>query len=110
MSQPLRCCIPPVNNDDGTSDETSQLYLPPFSPTPSDHSTAATSNAFSVRSASPTPSVWSITSSIQRQIFKHEFGRELNNYSNVYRLPADAEELDRLGVSYSSCCHTPIQV
>ncbi|KAF7347471.1 hypothetical protein MVEN_01503200 [Mycena venus] len=55
-----------------------------------------TSYDVSMRSASPTPSVWSMTSSMRAQAFKQEYGRELNNYSEVYRLPADDEELDRL--------------
>jgi len=33
------------------------------------------------------------------QIYRQEYGRGLNNYSNVYRLPADEEEFDRLGGS-----------
>ncbi|PPQ64252.1 hypothetical protein CVT24_008655 [Panaeolus cyanescens] len=51
--------------------------------------------AQSMRSASPTPSVMSITDSIRDMIYKHEYGRGLNNYSDVYRLPADDQELDR---------------
>jgi len=52
----------------------------------------------SLRSASPTPSmVLSVTSSMREKIYKQEFGRNLNNYSDVYRLPADEEELERLG-------------
>lgn len=31
------------------------------------------------------------------QAFKQEYGRGLNNYSEIYRLPADDEELERLG-------------
>ncbi|KAF5374969.1 hypothetical protein D9758_000509 [Tetrapyrgos nigripes] len=50
----------------------------------------------SMRSASPTPSVMSVSSSFRAQAYKHEFGRGLNNYSEVYRLPADDEELERL--------------
>ena len=54
----------------------------------------------SLRSSSPTPSmVLSITSSMREKIYKQEFGRNLNNYSDVYRLPADEEELERLGGS-----------
>ncbi|KAF9786738.1 S-adenosyl-L-methionine-dependent methyltransferase [Thelephora terrestris] len=41
-------------------------------------------------------SVFSMSSSIRAQSFKHEYGRDLNNYSEVYQLPADDEELDRL--------------
>ncbi|KAF8807992.1 S-adenosyl-L-methionine-dependent methyltransferase [Phlegmacium glaucopus] len=51
----------------------------------------------SIRSSSPVPSVVvSITSSMRDQIYKQEYGRNLNNYSDVYRLPADEEELERL--------------
>ncbi|KAL4070503.1 hypothetical protein J3A83DRAFT_4094944 [Scleroderma citrinum] len=49
-----------------------------------------------MRSQSPTPSVFSMTSSLRAQAYKQEYGRDLNNYSDVYRLPADEEELDRL--------------
>ncbi|EKM51768.1 uncharacterized protein PHACADRAFT_127622 [Phanerochaete carnosa HHB-10118-sp] len=48
------------------------------------------------RSASPDPSVFSMTSTLRADAFRQEYGRGLNNYSEVYRLPADAEELSRL--------------
>ncbi|KAF9531824.1 hypothetical protein CPB83DRAFT_847890 [Crepidotus variabilis] len=51
----------------------------------------------SMRSASPV-SVMSIDSTMQ--LFKREYGRELNNYSDVYNLPADEEELDRLDLQH----------
>ncbi|TFY78398.1 hypothetical protein EWM64_g5617 [Hericium alpestre] len=57
---------------------------------------SATSYDVSMRSASPAPSAYSMTSSLRAQSYRHEFGRGLNNYSEVYRLPADDEELDRL--------------
>ncbi|KAF6754310.1 S-adenosyl-L-methionine-dependent methyltransferase [Ephemerocybe angulata] len=44
----------------------------------------------SVRAQSPCLSLYSVTSSMQ------EFGRALNNHSEVYRLPADEPELNRL--------------
>lgn len=50
-------------------------------------------------SVSSGASVFSISSSVRAQSFKHEYGRGLNNYSEVYQLPADGEELDRLGWS-----------
>ncbi|KAI0348125.1 hypothetical protein BDW22DRAFT_1350275 [Trametopsis cervina] len=50
----------------------------------------------SIRSASPTRSVMSMTSSIRATAYRHEYGRGLNNYSEVYSLPADEEELERL--------------
>jgi len=56
-----------------------------------------TSHDASMRSASPVPSVMSVSSSFRAQAYKHEYGRGLNNYSEVYRLPADEEELSRLG-------------
>jgi len=90
-------CMPPASDveDDDDSDVYSVASLPPFSPPPSVGS-SRTSYDVSMRSASPVPSVWSMTSSIRAQAFKHEYGRGLNNYSEVYRLPADDEELDRL--------------
>ncbi|KIK70473.1 hypothetical protein GYMLUDRAFT_32497 [Collybiopsis luxurians FD-317 M1] len=54
----------------------------------------------SLRSASPVPSVLSVTSSLRAQAYKHEYGRGLNNYSEVYRLPADDEELERLDAQH----------
>ncbi|KAI0068004.1 hypothetical protein BV25DRAFT_1875105 [Artomyces pyxidatus] len=57
---------------------------------------SATSYDVSMRSGSPAPSVYSITSSLRANSYRHEYGRGLNNYSEVYRLPADDEELDRL--------------
>lgn len=63
--------------------------------------TSASSNTSytrSTRSASPVGSVWSVTDSIREAAYKQEYGRELNSYSEVYRLPADAEERDRLGI------------
>ena len=59
--------------------------------------TSATSYDMSIRSGSPAPSVYSVTSSIRAASYRHEYGRGLNNYSEVYQLPADDEELDRLG-------------
>ena len=51
-----------------------------------------------MRSGSPAPSVYSVTSSIRAASYRHEYGRGVNNYSDVYWLPADEEELKRLGV------------
>lgn len=59
--------------------------------------TTADEEMRSVRSSSPAPSVMTMTSSIRAASYRHEYGRGLNNYSEVYRLPADDEELDRLG-------------
>ncbi|KAI0274910.1 S-adenosyl-L-methionine-dependent methyltransferase [Gloeopeniophorella convolvens] len=57
---------------------------------------SATSYDVSMRSGSPAPSVYSVTSSLRAASYRQEYGRGLNNYSEVYRLPADDEELDRL--------------
>ncbi|KAF8204302.1 hypothetical protein K438DRAFT_1580170 [Mycena galopus ATCC 62051] len=84
-----------MQDGDHDSDEESLASLPPFSASGSTRG-SHTSYDVSMRSASPTPSVWSITNSMREQAFKSEYGRELNNYSEVYRLPADDEELDRL--------------
>jgi len=55
----------------------------------------------SLRSASPSSMVLSVTSSMRDKIYREEFGRNLNNYSDVYRLPADEEELERLDKQHS---------
>jgi hypothetical protein len=99
MPYPSVHLVMPMDSDSDIddSDGYSVASLPPFSPTPSAGASSHTSYDVSMRSGSPTPSVWSMTSSIRAQAFKQEFGRGLNNYSEVYRLPADDEELDRLG-------------
>ena len=89
-----------MNNTLYEAIDTDDSDLSSFSSTP--FSAAPTVSSFtsydvSLRSGSPTPSVWSVTSSIRANAYKQEFGRDLNNYSEVYRLPADAEELERLG-------------
>jgi hypothetical protein len=61
---------------------------------------SATSYDVSMRSGSPAPSLYSVTSSIQAASYCQRFGRGLNNYSDVYQLPADDEELDRLGIAF----------
>ncbi|KAG7445072.1 S-adenosyl-L-methionine-dependent methyltransferase [Guyanagaster necrorhizus] len=68
-------------------------YIVSFVP-PTVSSTSVTSS--STRSVSPAPSVWSMTSSLRAEAYVQEFGRDLNNFSEIYRLPADEEELERL--------------
>ncbi|OJT08457.1 hypothetical protein TRAPUB_640 [Trametes pubescens] len=58
--------------------------------------TSVTSHDWDMRSASPAPSMYSMTSSLRAASYRHEFGRGINNYSEVYRLPADDEEFERL--------------
>ncbi|KAF9451364.1 hypothetical protein P691DRAFT_807917 [Macrolepiota fuliginosa MF-IS2] len=52
-----------------------------------------------MRSGSPV-SVMPMTNDLQDHLYREEFGRNLNNYSNVYQLPADEAELDRLEKQY----------
>ena len=63
-------------------------------------STSATSHDWEMRSASPAPSVYSMTSSLRASAYREEYGRGINNYSEVYRLPADDEEFERLGAAF----------
>lgn len=63
-------------------------------------SSSATSYDVSMRSGSPAPSLYSVTSSIRAASYRLQYGRSLNNYSEVYQLPADDEELDRLGIAF----------
>lgn len=54
------------------------------------------------RSNSPM-SVISLTESMETSIlYRQEYGRGLNNYSEIYRLPADDEEFERLGTVAAS--------
>lgn len=98
--------VTPMDSDwlDTDSDAESVVSLPPFSPAPSVDSYTTSYDA-SMRSGSPAPSVWSITSSILSQAVRQEFGRGVNNYSEVYGLAADDEELHRLGAS-THCLHS----
>ncbi|KAK0481523.1 S-adenosyl-L-methionine-dependent methyltransferase [Armillaria novae-zelandiae] len=81
----------PLDGDsDDDSDACSVSSISPFSPAPSVGGSSYTSYDASMRSLSPTPSA-----------YKQEFGRGLNNYSEIYRLPADAEELDRLDLQHN---------
>lgn len=61
--------------------------------------TSATSYDISMRSPSPAPSVISMTNSIRENMLRQEHGRSINNFSEVYALPADEAERDRLGAS-----------
>lgn len=61
---------------------------------------SATTVDWEMRTASRPPSVFSMTSSLRANAYRHEYGRGLNNYSDIYRLPADEEELERLGTCF----------
>ncbi|KAI9444949.1 hypothetical protein H4582DRAFT_2108727 [Lactarius indigo] len=77
-------------DDDSHSDVESDIFSLRSAPS------SATSYDVSMRSGSPAPSVYSVTSSIRAASYRQEYGRGLNNYSEVYQLPADDEEFDRL--------------
>lgn len=86
------------------SDRYTDMSLDGFAPSAT---SSKTSMDVSMRSQSPAPSVFSVTSSLRAQAYRQEYGRGLNNYSEVYRLPADDEELYRLGMKsppLSSAC------
>lgn len=82
------------DNSDGESDVFSDVSMDQFHR--SDTSSRTSADA-SMRSPSPAQSVYSVTSSVRAQAFRYEHGRGVNNYSEVYRLPADDEEVERLG-------------
>jgi len=67
--------------------------------------TSATSYDISMRSPSPVPSVISMSSSMRENLLRQEHGRGLNNYSEVYGLPADEKEWVRLGASHWLCIY-----
>ena len=75
------------------ADTANLMSFKPFSGTSASSATDIQDHA----SMSSGASVFSMSSSIRTHSFKHEYGRGLNNYSDVYQLPADGEELDRLG-------------
>lgn len=77
---------------DCESDRYSDISMDSFHP-----SDASSRTTVSMRSSSPAPSVYSVTSSLRAQSVRYEHGRGLNNYSEVYRLPADDAEIERLG-------------
>jgi len=88
-----------LGETDDDDDATSVASL--LSPSASMAATSVTSHDWTMRSASPAPSVISMTSSMREQMLRQEYGRDLNNYSDVYYLPADNDELDRLGKQYN---------
>jgi|SRR3984957_7681990 len=86
----------PVNRVDDLNEATSEVSSDvSFRPFVSDGDSETSYNV-SMRSPSPARSVLSMTSSMRAQAFIQEYGRGYNNYSEVYRLPADEEELERL--------------
>lgn len=88
-------------DSDCDSDHSTRMSLESFTQS---NASSRTSVDVSMRSSSPTPSVYSVTSSLRAQAYIQEYGRDLNNYSDVYRLPADQEELQRLDDQYEMFC------
>ncbi|KAG6851344.1 hypothetical protein H0H93_005742 [Arthromyces matolae] len=84
----------PFDNDYSDSDDDFDDPPVDFSPP---LSVSSYTDEESMRSASPVPSVFSFSHSARAQAVRQEFGRAINNYSEVYKLPADDEELDRQG-------------
>jgi hypothetical protein len=76
----------------------SDVPLSPFD-SPCHTFSSLSSPDVSMRSASPAPSVQSMTSSMRQQAYRQEYGRGINNYSEVYKLAADTQECERLGAS-----------
>ncbi|KAF4604739.1 hypothetical protein EYR40_003517 [Pleurotus pulmonarius] len=81
------------SDDDDMRSTVSSLFS---SPSDVDMSSGTSYTTDSNRSDSPAPSVLSMTSSMEAATFKIEYGRGINSASDVYSLPADDEELDRL--------------
>lgn len=93
------CLLQSLDLGDDDTDAASSVVSFPSTCFPSLTESSCTSlDSFSRRSGSPTPSVFSVTSSVRAQAYRELHGRAVNNYSDVYRLPADEKELDRLGL------------
>jgi hypothetical protein len=94
-----------ADNDDSDVDSDSEMSVD----CPRSGSSRTTVD-LSMRSSSPTPSVLSVTSSLRAQAIAHEHGRGVNTSSEVYRLPADEEEVERLSVFSSYRLNNPAQI
>lgn len=95
---PMNRPASPFDVEDDSDSSSSEVALSPFlSRRPSLSSATSTSDVSMRSSVSSAASVWSMTDSMREQAFKQEYGRGINNYSDVYKLPADEEELERLG-------------
>lgn len=98
----------PLTMDDHLDDSFSDFESDIFSTRSTVSS--ATSHDVSMRSGSPAPSMYSVTSSLRAASYRQEYGRGLNNYSEVYRLPADDEEFDRLGTTSVKLLHESLRL
>ncbi|KAF9011052.1 S-adenosyl-L-methionine-dependent methyltransferase [Cyathus striatus] len=85
------------SDSDTDSEALSIVSFPRFSDVDSEASSRTSyEQTNSNVSHSPALSIMSMSSSLRSQVYKQEYGRDLNNYSEVYRLPADDEEMHRL--------------
>ncbi|KAH9486365.1 Putative ATP-dependent RNA helicase [Psilocybe cubensis] len=86
-----------VDSDTESEINSVRSGMPP--PSESDYSMASSLTSYdvdpSMRSESP-ESVLSLTDSMQANFQRQEYGRGLQTYSELYRLPADEQELERL--------------
>ena len=109
---------PPLSPSSIDTDDIESVFTASYPPS----SETSAGDDVSLRSSiplSPAPSVYSLTSSLREQSFRLEYGRyvfirfssvdvshsisrEINSYSEVYRLPADEEEFLRLGRTQQS--------
>lgn len=93
LAMPWADIIPDVDMHSGSDTDTASVVsFEPFG----NGSISSATDMQDQASISSGASVFSMSSSIRAQSFRHEYGRGLNNYSEVYQLPADGEELDRL--------------
>jgi len=61
--------------------------------------TSVEDDGVSMRTPSPEPEpIIHMDEQLRATLYREEFGRNLNSYSDVYKLPVDEEELDRLGI------------
>ncbi|KAF5352407.1 hypothetical protein D9756_005826 [Leucocoprinus leucothites] len=63
--------------------------------------TSVDDDGISMRSQTPEPEpIMHMDEVLRSNLYKLEFGRNLNSFSDIYKLPADEEELDRLERQY----------
>ncbi|KZV94251.1 hypothetical protein EXIGLDRAFT_767312 [Exidia glandulosa HHB12029] len=88
---------PDYSSEEPTSEYTS---FQSTSPTSSDARGVDYYIPASLPSASPAPSVISLSESLYQSSFRQAYDRLVNNYSDLYHLPADDEEIERLDMQH----------
>ncbi len=76
--------------------DTSSIYSGSSGRMSQGSTSSATTQDVDMRPVSPSPSLYSMTDSLIASSYRQEYGRNLNAHSDVYRLPADEEEIERL--------------